>query len=183
MQTLSRRAFATRFASATAAIALRTLAQGNANIWTAAIIGHTGAGDYGHGLDLIFKDLPNVKVVAVADANAEGREKAKQRISAVKAYADYREMLAAEKPQLVCVAPRWTKEHYAMVKAALDAGAHVFCEKPFTMTLRESDELLALAENKNLRIAVSHQMRMSPNVVALKHKLSDTIGELVQMRA
>lgn len=147
------------------------------------MIGHTGAGDYGHGLDLIFKDLPGVKVVAVADANEAGREKAKARIGASKAYADYREMLAVEKPGLVSVAPRWTEEHFAMVKAALDAGAHVFCEKPFTMTLRESDELLALSEKKGLRIAVSHQMRMAPNVVALKQRLGEVIGEPVQMRA
>jgi predicted dehydrogenase len=92
-------------------------------------------------------------------------------------------MLAVEKPGLVSVALRWTEEHFAMVKAALNAGAHVFCEKPFAMNLRESDELLALAEKNGLRIAVSHQMRMAPNVVALKERLGEVIDELVQMRA
>src|ERR1043166_10053597 len=102
MNTFSRRRFL-KIASATAAAFGSRLAWADEKQWNAAVIGHTGAGDYGHGLDLIFKDLPNVKVVAVADANAEGREKAKQRISAAKAYADYREMLAAEKQQLACV--------------------------------------------------------------------------------
>lgn len=150
----------------------------------AAVIGHTGAGDYGHGLDLVFKNLPNVRVVAVADKNDLGREKAKERIGAERAYADYREMIAKEKPNLVSVAPRWTEEHFEMVKAALDSDAHVFCEKPFTKTLRESDDLLALAAKKNLRIAVAHQMRMAPGVAALREKISKgLIGDVVQMRA
>ncbi len=150
---------------------------------TAAVIGHTGAGDYGHGLDVVFKNLPNVRVVAVADKNDTGREKAKARIGAERAYSDYRDMLAKEKPNLVSVAPRWTEEHFDMIQAALDADAHVFAEKPFTMTLRESDELLALAKNKNLRIVVAHQMRMAPGVVALREKVAGgLIGELVQMR-
>jgi predicted dehydrogenase len=182
MNTFPRRRFLKIASAATAAIGSR-FAWAEETQWTAAVIGHTGAGDYGHGLDLIFKDLPGVKVVAVADANPAGREKAKERIGAPKAYADYREMLAIEKPGLVSVAPRWTEEHFAMVKAALEAGAHVYCEKPFTTTLRESDELLALAEKKGLHIAVSHQMRMAPNVVALKERLGEVIGELVQMRA
>jgi predicted dehydrogenase len=179
-----RRAFLRTAAIATAAIAVgQRDNRSQSTAQKAAVIGHTGRGDYGHGLDLIFKDLPGITVVAVADAAVAGREKAKERIGAAKAYADYREMLAAEKPGLVSVAPRWTEEHLPMVKAALETGAHVFCEKPFTMTVRDSDELLALANKNGLRIAVSHQMRMAPSVVTLQDKLSDIIGELVQMRA
>jgi predicted dehydrogenase len=183
MHSLSRREFMRSvslgvvFAGSAASAAVQTTG------WKAAVIGHTGAGDYGHGLDLIFDNLPGVSVVAVADANADGREKTKARIGAGKAYADYREMLAVEKPGLVSVAPRWTEEHLPMVKAALEAGAHVFCEKPFAMALRDSDELLALAEKRGLQIAVSHQMRLAPGVLALKQRLNELIGELAQMRA
>lgn len=180
MNPISRRDFIA--ATALGAASLRTHAQ--SDTLKAAVIGNTGAGDYGHGLDVVFNNLPNVRVVAVADKNEAGREKAKQRIGAERAYADYREMLSKEKPNLVSVAPRWTEEHYDMIKAALDGGAHVFAEKPFTMTLRESDELLALAEKKNLRVVVAHQMRMAPNVVALLEKITGgLIGDLTQMRA
>ncbi|HUS36125.1 MAG TPA: Gfo/Idh/MocA family oxidoreductase [Verrucomicrobiae bacterium] len=180
MNPICRREFLGAITLPAASIALRA----QTKEMTAAVIGHTDLGDYGHGLDLVFKNLPNVRVVAVADQNAAGREKAKQRIGAERAYADYRQMLAKEKPNLVSVAPRWTVEHFEMVNAALDANAHVFCEKPFTTTLRESDQLLALAAKKNLRIAVAHQMRMAPSVVGLRQKISDgLIGELVQMRA
>ena len=49
----------------------------------AAIIGHTGRGDYGHGLDIIFHDRPNVELVAMADANAAGLEKMAAKLKAL----------------------------------------------------------------------------------------------------
>jgi predicted dehydrogenase len=120
----------------------------------------------------------------VADPNDAGRAKASQRTSARRAYADYREMLAREKPELVCVAPRWTDEHFAMAKAALQSGAHLFMEKPFTQTLAEADELLALAKKHRLKIAVAHQMRSAPNIVHLKRQLNEgLLGKLMQIRA
>src|SRR5262245_58855393 len=65
----------------------------------AAVIGHTGRGDYGHGLDVIFNDHAGIEVVAVADPVAEGRTKAQERCHAKKAYADYHELLDKERPQ------------------------------------------------------------------------------------
>lgn len=150
----------------------------------AAIIGHTGQGNYGHELDLIFNGRANVEVVAVADPDPGGRGRAAQRTGALRTYADYREMLQREVPQLVCVAPRWTDEHHALAKAALETGAHVFSEKPFTQTLAEADELLALAKRRGCKIAVAHQMRSAPNIVLLKRQLhAGLIGDLLEIRA
>src|SRR5207244_991428 len=61
------------------------------------IIGHTGRGDYGHAVDLAFTKMPNVEIVAVADASEVGRAAAKSRSGAATAYASYRDMLAKEK--------------------------------------------------------------------------------------
>jgi len=150
----------------------------------AAVIGHTGRGDYGHGLDVVFNGLPNVQVVAVADSDAAGREAAAKRCRALRSYADYREMLRKEKPQLVSIAPRWTDQHHAMAMAALQAGAHLYMEKPITQTLAEADEVLALADERGLKIAVAHQMRLAHSIVHLKRKLSEgLIGELARVRA
>ncbi len=150
----------------------------------AAIIGHTGHGDYGHGLDLIFNGRENITVVALADPDAAGRAKAAARAGALRSYAHYREMLEQEKPHLVAVAPRWTDEHHDMALAALNAGAHVYCEKPITQTLEQADDLLATANRAGLRIAVAHQMRLAPNILFLKQRLADgLIGELLEIRA
>ena len=152
--------------------------------YRAAIIGHTGHGNYGHEMDLLFTDHPRVEVVAVADPDENGRAKAAQRAKALRQYADYKAMLEREKPELVCVAPRWTDQHDAMIHAALESGAHVFSEKPFAQTLAEADALLDLAKQRSRRIVVAHQMRLAPGILHLKSALEKgDIGELVEMRA
>jgi predicted dehydrogenase len=149
----------------------------------AAIIGHTGRGDYGHGLDEIFLDRPELELVAIADADANGLEGAAAKLKPRSRYADYREMLSREKPDLVSVAPRQAGQHRDMVKAALESGAHVFCEKPFTTTPAEADELLQLAARHQLKITVAHQMRLSPAIVHLKQAIGEgLLGELVELR-
>lgn len=151
--------------------------------YTAAIIGHTGRGNYGHGMELVFKDRPGIEVVGLADPDTAGRAKAQERVRAQRTYADYREMLEKERPQLVSVAPRWSEQHHAMVSAALAVGAHVYCEKPFTVTLAEADDLLVQADRAKRKIAVAHQGRLSPQTLLLKQKLdAGLIGELLEVR-
>lgn len=148
----------------------------------AAIIGHTGAGDYGHGIERIFANLPAVAVAAVADPDAAGRAKAKAGCGAARDYADYHEMLARERPDLVAIGPRWSGGHHAMAMAALKAGAHVYLEKPFTRTLAEADEVLGLAREKSLRIAVAHVTRCAPTVLRLEKALREgLIGEVLEI--
>ena len=152
--------------------------------YRAAIIGHTGRGDYGHGLDVLFNDYANIQVVAVADPNAAGRAKTAEKRKALRQYDDYRAMLDKEKPQLVSIAPRWTDQHHAMAMAALSAGAHIFMEKPIMQTLVEADEVLATADRAGLKITVAHQVRLAPGVVQLRKAIEDgLIGDLLQVRA
>jgi predicted dehydrogenase len=150
----------------------------------AVIIGHTGHGDYGHNHELIFNGRPNIQVMAVADPEEAGRAKAVARAQAPHGYADYREMLDKERPQLVSVALRCTDEHHSMALAALKAGAHVYMEKPITETLAQADELLLVAKQMGLKIAVPHQMRLAPNIVLFKQRLQEgLIGELLEIRS
>src|SRR4030095_15706249 len=109
--------------------------------------------------------------------------RAAAKLKPARRYTDYREMLNREKPHLVSVAPRQADQHRDMVKAALESGAHVFCEKPFTTTPAEADELLQLAVQRQLKITVAHQMRMSPGIVRLKQAVGEgLLGELVELR-
>lgn len=148
----------------------------------AAAIGHTGSGNFGHGLDLLFQRLDGVRLVAIADADPDGLDAAQVRTGAEKPYADYREMLEAERLDLVAVGPRETGERYAMVRAALEAGAHVVCERPIARSLREADELIALAKEKGLQLAVLHPMRLDPLVRRFHTERAEKIGDLLEMR-
>jgi predicted dehydrogenase len=100
----------------------------------------------------------------VADGSQEAAQKRAASLGSIKAYADYREMLHAERPQLVCVAPRHTDQHLAMISAALEAGAHVYAEKPFVSFPAEADALLALAAKPQRWIAVQHNYRLVPQL-------------------
>ncbi len=148
----------------------------------AVVLGHTGAGGFGHGLDVVFNRLAGVRLVAISDENEQGLEEAQTKTGAPKAYEGYRELFQHEQPDIVAVAPRWTDQHFEMVEAALIAGAHVYCEKPFTRSLKEADELLKLSSENNLKIAVAHQMRCDPYVKRFHAEQSDLIGELLEMR-
>ena len=85
--------------------------------YRAAVIGRTGRGDYGHGIDLAFLEQPKLKLVAVADEDPKGRVAAAKRLGVDRDYADYRAMLDRERPQFVAIAPRWLDCHREMIVA------------------------------------------------------------------
>src|SRR5262245_42085972 len=103
--------------------------------YRACVIGHTGRGGYGHSLDMAFHKIPNVTVVGVADPDEKGRLNAARRIGAARAYADYRDMLAKERPQLVAICPYIPERRLEMTQAAAEVGAHVYVEKPMAVSL------------------------------------------------
>ena len=128
--------------------------------YNAGVIGRTGAGDYGHGLDTVYRDLEQVDLVAVADPgpDPEGRAAAGERTGAQRLYADYRQMLADEDLDIVSVCPRMPDCHADMVIACAEAGVRgVFIEKPLTPTLREADALLAACQEHGVKTAVAHR--------------------------
>src|SRR6516225_5825966 len=116
-----------------------------------AVIGRTGKGNYGHGLDVVWKALDNVKIVAVADEDDKGREAAAKRLGVENAYADYRRMLEKERPDIVSVADRFLDAHRDMVVACAEAKASVFLEKPMCRTLVEADEMVAVCEKHHVK--------------------------------
>ena len=121
----------------------------------------------------------------VADPVEEGRVKAMQRSGAKRQYADYREMLAKERPELVGIGPRWTDQRKEMALAAIAAGAHVYSEKPFATDLAEADEILAaaLTAGKRLRWRIRVQIA-PPSILHLKKRIEEgLIGELLTIDA
>jgi predicted dehydrogenase len=155
-----------------------------AGTYRACVIGHTGRGSYGHGLDMAFRKIPNVTVVGVADPDEKGRLSTARRTGAARAYADYRAMLEKERPHLVAICPYYPERRLEMTQAAVEVGAHVFVEKPMAVSVAEADAMVAAVEKHRLRAAVGHPMRLAPAVVHLKKLLGDgLIGDLLEMRA
>jgi predicted dehydrogenase len=152
--------------------------------YRAAVIGDTGHGNYGHGLDFAFFRLPRVEVVAVADPDETARERAQARIGAGKAYADYRQMLEEERPDVVAVCPRWPDQHEAIITAAVHTGAKgIFCEKPLAGALDVADRLLAACDARGAKVQVAHQNRARPAPAFVREQVQQgKIGRLRLVR-
>jgi len=149
-----------------------------------AVIGRTGKGNYGHGLDVVWNDFPNCKVVAVADENEAGGKAAAERLKAPAVYTDYQKMLREEKPDIVSVAPRWIDAHHDMVVASAEAHASIFLEKPMCRTPAEADAMIAACERAHVKLVIAHQMRLSPAVAELRDRIGrGDIGQLLELRS
>ena len=151
---------------------------------TVGVIGHTGQGNYGHGEDTVWLKIPQNKIVAVADADPKGLAVAAKRLGGVKAYADYKVMLAETKPDIAAICPRHIHEHRDMIVAAVEAGVKgIYVEKPFVRTLGEADEIVRLCADRGVRLAIAHRNRYHPVVDVVKQLVaSGEIGELKEIR-
>lgn len=157
----------------------------NAEKYKACIIGDSNEGGYGHYIHLAFAARPDVAVVGLADPDEAGRAKHAAEANAQRTYADYREMLEKEKPDLVAVGPRLTIRHKEYVLACAEHGCHGFLEKPIATDLAEADEMIAAIEAKNLKWAMAHNFRISPVTQHMKKMLleENLIGHIIELRS
>jgi predicted dehydrogenase len=181
-----------RFLAGATALGLTALASrrarsapNDAKRYRVGIIGHTGRGNYGHGLDTVWLEVPGVEVVAVADADERGLAAAVKRTGAAKGYADYRRMLDEVKPDLVSIGPRWLDQHRDMVVAAAERGVRgIYFEKPMCRTLAEADQMIAACEKHRVKAGISHQTRYSPKLPVVRELIaSGKIGRVLELRA
>ena len=151
--------------------------------YRAAVIGHTGRGNYGHDWDTAFTHFDFIDVVAVADPDDEGRGAALSRIGSGKGYRDYREMLEKERPEIVAIAPRWVDQRLDMVTAATRVGAHIMLEKPFAPNLMEADAIVQMVERHGIKLQVGLGTPFSPLARYVFQMVREgEIGDLQEIR-
>lgn len=114
----------------------------------------------------------DLEIVALCDLVEENREKAlalipEEKRSGVTLYADYNQMLAQQKPELVAIALGSGLKKRISVDC-MRAGAHVIVEKPIALSLAEADAMIATAKECGVRLCVNHQLRFGTTVRALK---------------
>lgn len=94
----------------------------------------------------------NTEVVAVSDTVFENALYIKEKYGIARACADNKELLEMEEIKIVVILTP-PSQHYKNVKDALDAGKHVYVEKPLALTRKEGKELLETAGRKNLMLS------------------------------
>lgn len=110
-------------------------------------------------------------------------DSALERYPSVKIMRSYDELLADKSIQLVVVnTPDVT--HYDFVKQALNAGKHVVVEKPFVFTVREGEELIALAKDRNRMLCVYQNRRWDGDFLTVKQVIeSGALGRVVEFQS
>ncbi|MDP4185068.1 MAG: Gfo/Idh/MocA family oxidoreductase [Bacteroidota bacterium] len=137
-----------------------------------------GLGKMGLSHAAIVGAHPAVEMTSVCDTSSLVLD-AFRRYTRINTYSDYHKMIEKELPDFVIISTP-TKFHYPMVKYAMEKGLHVFCEKPFSLTDQEGEELAELAERKQLVNQVGYHNHFIGTFRELKRLLKlKVIGDLL----
>ncbi|NLN75546.1 MAG: Gfo/Idh/MocA family oxidoreductase [Armatimonadetes bacterium] len=141
-------------------------------------LGLIGVGYWGPNLARNLNNTENAALAWVCDADEKSLGKISSGYPKVQATNDLTRMLAATDLDAVVVAtPAGT--HFEIAKQVLKAGKHALVEKPLAMSGDECDELIDLADSKNLKLMVGHTFLYSPPVLKLKEIVgSGEIGDV-----
>lgn len=142
------------------------------------------------GMNILREALAagTTQAVALCDVDQNQLRKATDEVETLTGtrptgYADYRELLATERPEVVIVA---TPDHWHALPciAAVDAGAHVYVEKPISHTVDEGKAMLAAARRNDRIVQVGTHRRVSPhNVSGMEFLRSGRVGDIGMVRS
>ncbi|GKQ33619.1 Gfo/Idh/MocA family protein [Streptomyces sp. A012304] len=131
--------------------------------------------------DLI--DLPDAEVVAVASRTEASARAFAERFGIARAYGDWEELAKDADIDVVYVATPHSA-HRAAAGLCLEAGRNVLCEKPFTLNVREAEELVELARDNGRFLMEAMWMYCNPLIRRLKALVDDgAIGEVRTVQA
>ncbi|CAN5195829.1 hypothetical protein BH11ACT6_BH11ACT6_60340 [soil metagenome] len=135
-------------------------------------IGVIGCGGFGLFALQQFVQVPGVHLAAMAATDRPAAQAAAKRYG-LDDLVEVDRLLASPAVDLVYIAtPPFL--HYAQSKAALEAGKHVICEKPLALTVEQADELVALAQRRDLLLVANLMQRYNP--------LYDLVGQVIDRR-
>ncbi|MCF7838652.1 MAG: Gfo/Idh/MocA family oxidoreductase [Candidatus Marinimicrobia bacterium] len=130
-------------------------------------MGVVGVGSLGQHHARIYAELPQVELVGLYDADAARVAEVAARHGA-RVYPDP-VALAADCEAVSVAVP--TDRHRAVAGALIESGLHVLVEKPLAATTREAEELVALAQARNVILQVGHVERFNPVLAYLEEAL------------
>lgn len=141
-------------------------------------VGVIGLGYWGPNLVRNFSSQRNVREVFVFDQRKERLEFIKSKFPATILCADTEELMNSADAVIIATP---VETHYPLAKKSLEKGKHIWVEKPFTATSEQAEELLELADRKNLKIFVDHTFIYTGAVRKMKEIVSTgELGKILQ---
>jgi len=137
-------------------------------------LGVVGYGYWGPNIVRNFLSQPDCRIVAICDKNPKAVAQVLSRHPAVHASSNPDEVMSSPEIDAVAVVTP-VSTHYDLAKKALENGKHVFVEKPFTATSAQAEELIELADRKNLQIMVDHTFLFNGAVRKIKELVDEGV--------
>ena len=139
-----------------------------------------GLGNMGLSHARAYKAIDGFEIAGLCSRNIAEREELATEFPGVPRFNDYAQALAALKPDAVSI-NTWPDTHAAYARMALEAGAHVFIEKPLAETVAEAEDIAALAKTKGLKLVIGYILRVHPSWVKFV-EVGRTLGKPLVMR-
>ena len=140
-------------------------------------VGVIGCGYWGPNLIRNFNDIPNSKIVMVADLKKDRLNYIQNTYRGIATTENYCDLFNQNLDAVVIATP--PASHFTIAKECLEHGLHVMVEKPLTLKSDHAEELIELAEKNNLVLMVGHTFEYNAAVRTLKELIdSGDLGEV-----
>ena len=139
-----------------------------------------GLGNMGLSHARAYQAIDGFEIAGLCSLDIESRDEIAREFQGAPRFLDYARALSELRPDAVSI-NTWPDTHAAFAKMALDAGCHVFIEKPLAGTVAEAEEILALAKSKDLKVAIGYILRVHPSWAKFV-EIGKTLGKPLVMR-
>jgi len=131
-----------------------------------------GCGYWGINYVRVFSEMPDARVLAVCDPRTGRLDEIQRRYPDMTSTSEFDEILDMDGVDAVVISTN-AETHYDLTKRALDAGKHVLVEKPLTTTSDDSEQLIQLAERRQLVLLVGHTFLYNAGVRKVKEYVDE----------
>jgi predicted dehydrogenase len=139
-----------------------------------------GVGNMGLSHARAYAANEGFEIAGLCSRGIDQRAEIKSEFPGVALFNDYGEALKVAKPDAASI-NTWPDTHGEYAKMALNAGCHLFIEKPLAATVEEAEEIAALAKAKGLKIVIGYILRVHPSWVKFV-EIGRTLGKPLVMR-
>lgn len=120
----------------------------------------------------LIQRIPGCEIVSVCDREELLAKQMQERFKIKEYYCDARELMEKSRPDIVHITTP-PQSHFDLGKFFLDSGCHVYMEKPFTIDAQQAEQLISIAERRNLKITVGHNAQFTPAAREMRTLVSE----------
>jgi predicted dehydrogenase len=139
-----------------------------------------GCGNMGASHARAYHKMPEFEVAGVVSRGAASRQAISKELGGVPEFSEYYHALAETRPDVVSI-NTYPETHAAYAKAAIEAGCHVFCEKPLAETVAEAQSIVNAARARKRKLVIGYILRVHPAWIRFID-IARTLGKPLVMR-